>query len=266
MNEIQKFRGVSRHKEGGFVAYLAGRYLGLHRTFDAAKAARIAAEVDAYGAPLERREIEVLGDVARVPLHGRGNVFHGWALIDADDLPVVRPISWTRDPRGYVAGRPAGFENNVTLHRWLMLRGAKGAASVDHISGDRTDNRKANLRLCTQAENSRNTRLGRNNTSGAKGVSLTAAGTWRARIWLDRQEIHIGAFATVEEARAAYDRAAIVLHGEFASTNASAGTCQSCGAALAIGRRFCDAECIWTFKDGTTPGVRVLVTPIPTEA
>ena len=101
-----------------------------------------------------------------------------------------------------------------------MLNGEKGGPVVDHIDGDKLNNRRANLRLCSQADNTRNTRLGRNNTSGAKGVSLDVNGKWRARIWKDRKEIRIGTFDTVEEALAAYDKAAAELHGQFASPNA----------------------------------------------
>lgn len=221
----QKFRGVSAHKDGGWVASIRHEgkriHLGLHREFQAAKQARLDSELRYFGAHFDRREIEVCDDFAKIPLHGQKGVFYGWAMVDIEDLPKVRDIAWTKDPRGYVAGRPAGFATSVTLHRWIVLDGAKGALPVDHADGDKLNNRRNNLRLCTPAENAKNTRLAKNNGSGAKGVSLDVNGRWRARIWKDRKEIRIGTFDTVEQASAAYDKAAAELHGAFASPNAA---------------------------------------------
>lgn len=219
----QKFRGVFPYKDGGWVAKIGHQgkdvYLGMFRAFDEAKSARLDAELRLFGAHFDRREIELCGDHAKVPLHGRGGIFYGWAIVDLDDLKKVNGIAWTLDPRGYVAGRPAGFKTSTTIHRWLILDGANGGPVVDHRDGDKLNNRRANLRQCSQANNSKNTRLGRNNTSGAKGVSQDANGRWRARIWKDRKEIRIGTFGTIEEAQRAYDKAAVELHGEFASPN-----------------------------------------------
>lgn len=244
MSEL-KFRGVSEHKDGGFVAAIGYQgkrvYLGIFRSFDEAKEARLNAEVRLFGAHFDRREVRIQTGHAEVPLHGRGGAFHGWAIVDIADVGKVRDIAWTLDLRGYVVGRPPGFKNSTTLHRWLMFDGAKGKEVVDHIDGNRLNNRQCNLRACTAAENAKNTRLARNNTSGAKGVSLDVNGKWRARIWKDRKEIRIGTFDTIEEARAAYDKAAAELHGEFASPNSQ----------LMANKRY-----------SATPGVSVFVVPM----
>ncbi|MCM2312738.1 MAG: HNH endonuclease [Steroidobacteraceae bacterium] len=218
-----KFRGVSAHKDGGWISYIGHQgknvYLGWFRDFEPAKAARLDAEMRLFGAHFDRREIEIQADHANIPLHGRNGVFYGWATVDLGDIEAVKGIAWTIDPRGYVAGKPSGHGSSVTMHRWLMFGGEKGGKHVDHADGDRLNNRRRNLRPCTPAENSRNTKLGKNNTSGAKGVSKTAEGRWRARIWKDRREIRLGVFDRMEDAAAAYDQAAAELHGEFASPN-----------------------------------------------
>lgn len=220
------FRGVRRHKDGGWVANIGhmGKhvYLGVFRDFDKAKEARIEAEIKFFGSAFDRSQIVVDGDVSRIPLRSRNGVLKGWAIVDAYDFDRVAGIAWTIDPRGYVVGRPSGLRRSITLHRWLLFGDATGGDDVDHIDRDRLNNRRANLRHCTQAENSRNTKLGKNNTSGAKGVSNTPTGRWRARITVDRREIRIGTFDTVEEAGAAYDAIARKLHGEFASPNCAA--------------------------------------------
>jgi hypothetical protein len=217
---VSRFRGVSPHKEGGFVSSIGhlGKhcYLGWFREFEEAKQARLDAEIRLFGATFDRREVELADDHARIPLHGQRGVFKGWALIDLADLDQVRDIAWTLDPRGYVVGRPPGASSSVTMHRFLV----QSATLVDHRNRDKLDNRRANLRNCTPAENSRNTGIPANNTSGSKGVTRTASGRWRARIWMDWKEVYLGTFDTREAAELAYDKAAVEMHGQFASPNA----------------------------------------------
>lgn len=219
-----KFRGVHLHNDGsGFVATIGHKgkniYLGIFKDFELAKTARIEAEIRLFGSVFDRREIEVCANEARVPLHGRSGVFYGWAIIDLCDIPRVKDVSWTIDPRGYVAGRPSGCKSSVTLHRWILTDGDSEVSTIDHADGNKLNNKRRNLRQCSQAENTRNTRLAKNNSSGFKGVSLDVNGKWRARIWKDRKEIRIGTFSNIEDAVAAYDKAALELHGEFASPN-----------------------------------------------
>lgn len=219
-----KFRGVYLHNDGsGFVATIGHEgkrvYLGIFKDFDSARSARIEAEVRLFGYAFDRREIEVCANEARVPLHGRSGVFYGWAIIDLCDIDRVKDVAWTIDPRGYVAGRPSKSKSSVTLHRWILMYRDSEVGTIDHADGNKLNNKRSNLRQCSQAENARNTKLAKNNSSGFKGVSLDVNGKWRARIWKDRKEIRIGTFSNIEDAVAAYDKAALELHGEFASPN-----------------------------------------------
>lgn len=111
------------------------------------------------------------------------------------------------DGRGYYAHRLA----------WLFHYGEWPSVQVDHINGDPADNRIANLRLATNAENGRNRRIHRNNTSGVKGVGRSGD-KWIARIKFNYQHIHIGTFSTLEEAAQAYAHTAERLYGSFART------------------------------------------------
>lgn len=90
----------------------------------------------------------------------------------------------------------------------------------DHINRDGHDNRKANLRIATPAENMCNRRRSKANTTGYIGVMFNKlAGRYRAYIYKDRRNIHLGYFSTAEEAAKARDEKAKELHGEFASLN-----------------------------------------------
>lgn len=217
---VDKFRGVHEHKDGGYIATIGRKYVGYFAEHADAVRARIDAEIAHIGKPYDVREIEVHEDFALIPMHGRNGVFYGFTKIDLNDLDLVRQISWTLNQNGYAVGRPAGSPSTVALHRFLLY-GLEKAGATDHANGDKLDNRRGNLRKCTARENSRNTRLAKNNTSGFKGVRKTAHGMWNARIMVDRKNVHIGNYHTIEEATAAYDAAALIHHGKFASPNSS---------------------------------------------
>lgn len=101
---------------------------------------------------------------------------------------------------------------------WLYVHGEWPALEVDHINGDRADNRFVNLRLATRIDNTRNRGRGRNNTSGIKGVSRKAQNKWTATITLGGKNKYLGSFATREEAATAYASAVAKYYGAFART------------------------------------------------
>jgi hypothetical protein len=86
---------------------------------------------------------------------------------------------------------------------WMMLNGTCDVdMGIDHIDGDRANNRRDNLRLVQQVENTRNMKLGRRNTSGVIGVSPYRNG-WAADIGHGTTRIRLGWFSTIEAAAAA---------------------------------------------------------------
>jgi hypothetical protein len=91
---------------------------------------------------------------------------------------------------------------------------------IDHINHNGLDNRKANLRLATPAQNSRNRRPVGRGSSQYKGVSYRKTdGVFIADIRAGRKRIYLGCFKREIEAAKAYDTAAKKYHGEFASLN-----------------------------------------------
>ena len=87
---------------------------------------------------------------------------------------------------------------------------------VDHINGNRLDNRRKNLRICSQAENLRNRKRNKNCSSGFKGV-YARRNRCQARITARGKCHYLGSFKTPEAAHEAYCKAARSLHGDFAN-------------------------------------------------
>ena len=116
---------------------------------------------------------------------------------------------------GDVAGKPRcdGYRRVRILgklqyaHRlvWLYMYGRFPTKYLDHINGDTSDNRLANLREATNYENQHNQGRRKNNTSGYKGVSWDKSmNKWEAYITKDYKKVHLGYFDTTEEAFKAY--------------------------------------------------------------
>jgi len=101
---------------------------------------------------------------------------------------------------------------------WFHTYGAWPAGDLDHVNGNRADNRLTNLREASRSENCWNSRKSKNNTSGFKGVFWSVArGKWYAQILVDYRTHNLGYFPTAEAAATAYAEAAARLHGKFAN-------------------------------------------------
>lgn len=107
---------------------------------------------------------------------------------------------------------------DIRMHRLILGLKAGDPRQGDHINPSETlDNRRANLRIATPAENSQNKRTYSNNKSGYKGVSLHGlTGKWQANISANGKSHHLGLFSTPELAHEKRLSVAAILHGEFA--------------------------------------------------
>ena len=106
------------------------------------------------------------------------------------------------------------------MHRWIM--GEPFGQTVDHINGDSLDNRRENLRVLSQADQSRNSRHHKIGASGYRGVSMdkkAKINPWRAKISHGNRTVNLGCFATVIDAAIAHDEAVVKFHGECGITN-----------------------------------------------
>lgn len=152
-------------------------------------------------------------------------------IFDTDDLFMVIGYVWfaaklpagRKDGKDYyrpqtnVKGQPGKM---MFLSRFLM--DAPKGMQVDHIDHDPLNNRKSNLRICTQAQNNSNQRKLTRNTSGYTGV-VRCGKSWRAQMFYKRKWYNLGLHDTKESAARAYDKRKIELYGEFAMTNEMAG-------------------------------------------
>lgn len=115
-----------------------------------------------------------------------------------------------------------GTAQTFFMHRVIM--DCPEGMMVDHINGDKLDNRRCNLRICSNAENSRNSRKAKNNTSGYKGVTWNKdLQKWVSQIAPDGGNVVLGYFDDPVRAAKAYNAAAVWYFGEFANFNNVSG-------------------------------------------
>lgn len=135
-------------------------------------------------------------------------------------VKVGEEIVGSPNEKGYLRFHVDGWLYKAHRLAWLYVHG-EWPDQLDHINGDKADNRIANLRLATTKQNHGNRPKNRNNTTGYKGVHLhdkngRLAKPFVATIYVNGRGIHLGMFATAEAAHAAYVAAAQKHFGEFA--------------------------------------------------
>lgn len=148
----------------------------------------------------------------------RGQEIH----VDKGDFEELSKSPWYVEQWGYAARKvrhPDGSDRWTCekMHRRIMGLRHGDRREVDHVNGNRLDNRRCNLRICDSGQNKQNTKIRSDNTSGYKGVHLHKPGQWRARIKLRGKFWHLGLFDAPEKAHAAYCAASKSLFGEFAN-------------------------------------------------
>jgi hypothetical protein len=149
----------------------------------------------------------------------------GVALVDDEDYEKVSKYTWHLRKDGYAGstqycggGRNGAKYKTIRMHRLIL--DAKDGEIIDHINGNRLDNRKCNLIIVTRTENTYNKKLDKRNTSGYRGVTWRKdLSKWKATIQKDGKLIHLGYFDDKHEAARAYNKKAMELYGEYARLN-----------------------------------------------
>ena len=141
-------------------------------------------------------------------------------IIDDEDFEKLPTHNWRLNSYGYVVGfqkiAVGVYNRHSFLHR-IITNCPKGL-EVDHINGDKLDNRKSNLRIVTGQQNKMNRLAYKNNKLGLKGVCKDGK-KYKATIKKNGIKKHIGLFNTPEEAARAYDKEAKKAFGEYARPN-----------------------------------------------
>ena len=144
-------------------------------------------------------------------------------LIDEEDLRFLKQHKaghWCFyiTPKGYVQIRHSkdlgGNKQNTKLHRLIMK--APVGLEIDHVSRNKLDNRKENLRFCTRSQNVMNTAV--RGASRFRGVSKKN-GKWQSDITTNGIKSYLGFFKTEIEAAQAYDAAARLRACDFSTLN-----------------------------------------------
>lgn len=141
-----------------------------------------------------------------------------FCVVDSSVVHVLDQYRWfalKKHGNKIYAIRRDKNNKQIYMHRQIMEVSDRGLC-VDHINGDPLDNRKENLRICSQGENMRNYRNAWGK-EGVRGVMKTTKGKFRARIRHNYKLHHIGTFDTLHDASIAYAFASSLLHGEFGS-------------------------------------------------
>ncbi len=140
-------------------------------------------------------------------------------LIDEEDLGLINSYNkWKLSKRGYPQSRKMiNYKTKYTYMHRLIMNCPEGS-QVDHINGNKLDNRKCNLRICAHKDNCKNRPKPINNTSGHKGVSFSKCrNKWIAVIVSNKKRYYLGSFVNKEDAILAYRSACLEMHGEYAN-------------------------------------------------
>lgn len=150
--------------------------------------------------------------------YDRDTGIFNWRVSPSRNVKAGARAGTNKGSWGYVEIRVKGRIYGAHRLAILHVTGEWPTELVDHRNGVRTDNRYANLRCCTNAQNVQNSCVKSSSATGVKGVGRMD-GKYRAEIKANKKRYWLGDFETLEEAKRAYNAAASTLHGEFARLN-----------------------------------------------
>ena len=129
---------------------------------------------------------------------------------------VIGSVAGNTNSKGYVQIKIDGTLYKAHRLAWRCMTGEWPVSNIDHINMVKDDNAWLNLREANNSQNGANRRAYNCNTTGMKGVTRRGNGLYRAQIKKNGVVKYLGDYATPEDAGAAYQKAALLVHGEFA--------------------------------------------------
>lgn len=156
----------------------------------------------------------ILGNTVYIDCFGIKGTLTGTILIDKEDLEKVSTYKWhvekSRKTINYAQTSLPG--KTLRLHRLIM----QSDLQIDHINHNGLDNRKCNLRTCTNAENNRNKKTNFNPKSGYTGIRYNEkCNSYYVRIMVNKKKISLGHYKSLEDALAARKAGEIKYFGEY---------------------------------------------------
>ncbi len=162
-----------------------------------------------------------------VPLEVVKEQLRQFLIYDPDTGIFTARVALHKRPLGSVVGTvsPSGYTNIYLGERFyrahrlafLWAHGRWPAELIDHINGQRSDNRLSNLREATRSQNLLNQGPRRSNRNGLKGVTFCASAfKWIVTVRVNGRNKYVGRYNSPDEAHEAYKAAALKYHGEFA--------------------------------------------------
>lgn len=138
-----------------------------------------------------------------------------YAIVDEEDHEKLLAYKWHLS-NGYAIKS----QNYTTISMHKFMLGEIPGKEIDHINGNKLDNRKSNLRFCTRRQNQYNAKPKNTNKSGFKGISWDSTHKkWRAALSVAGRCKFIGNFVDKMEAVKAYNKAVKIYHKEYAWLN-----------------------------------------------
>lgn len=135
-----------------------------------------------------------------------------YAIIDKDEISKIIKFKWYINKYGYAVTKSRHY--STSMHR--LITDCPEGFVVDHVNHNTLDNRKENLRICNQADNTLNQSIRINNTSGCIGVSwCNCKRKWVAYITKDGKHYNLGGYDSFDEAVQVRCEKAKELFGEF---------------------------------------------------
>lgn len=154
------------------------------------------------------------GNICYIDCFNTKGEISGVILIDTEDIGKVNQYLWHIDHsrKNIYYAQVSLKGTTIRMHRLLKPT----PLQVDHINHNGLDNRKANLRICTNRENNCNKDFKRSPLSGYTGIRYNSkVGSYYVRIMVNKKEVSLGHYSSLEEAIMARNQGEIKYFGEF---------------------------------------------------
>lgn len=172
----------------------------------------------------DKNEYKIDGDIGIFDIYNQQSEKISEFIVDAEDVEKIRDYKWRMSYGRIVTGNNTKTRPTLYLtHLLLDVEETDYNHKIDHIDGDPLNNRKSNLRICTQGENTLNKVRVSNNTSGIIGVHpdrrKNRKSNWCAEIRKNNIQYHIGQYVELSEAAYARYVGETILFGEYRNTS-----------------------------------------------